>query len=240
MTKGTLPEAEVTAKKSYPLEEGGRGTKEQGDREQGIEAPTALNNDDAERLLVVEEKAVGYVCDPFEVNTQTEWPEVTTNGKQHEPVESYTEKAERLVLQCILGYHVEMLKTDGTCPERFEEHIGKKVEEHGVMWKVNNVLQVMTICDWERGRWDAECFWIYHTVSKVKEYDKRYSRNVRSTELLPKLLPKGLVVQEEMLSKVIQNALDLNFKLKALKRVKTRGNVPLDEASEPCETLVDH
>ena len=165
---------------------------------------------------------------------------MTTNDGQHEPVESYIEKAERLVSKCILGYHVEMFKTDGTCPERYERHIGKKVEEHGVMWVVNTVLPVMKTCDWERGRWDAECFWIYHTVYKVNEYDKRYSRNVRCTELLPKLLPKGLVVQEEMLRKVIRNVLDLNFKLKALKRVKTRGNVALDDVSEPCETLVDH
>ena len=40
--------------------------------------------------------------------------------------------------------------------------------------------------------------------------------------------------------KVIQNALDLNFKLKALKRVKMRGDFVSDEASETCETQVDH
>ena len=100
-----------------------------------------------------------------------------------------------------------------------------------MIWEVQNAVPVMKSGDWERDRWDAECFWVYNTRYKVKEYDKWYSRNVRCTELLPTLLPKGLVVQEEKMRKVIQNALDLNFKLKALKCVKTRGNFALDEAS---------
>ena len=117
-----------------------------------------------------------------------------------------------------------VVNTGSTRPERFMKHMGKTVEAHGVMWEVNNVLPAMKICDWERGRWDAECFWIYHTIHKVKEYDKMYGRNVRCTDLLSTLLPKGRVVQKEKMKTVIQNAWDENLKLHALKRVKTQGD----------------
>ena len=62
---------------------------------------------------------------------------------------------------------MNVVKTDGTCPARFEKHIGKTVESNGVMWEVNNVLPAVKICDWERDRWDAECFWVYHIHSGV-------------------------------------------------------------------------
>ena len=51
-----------------------------------------------------------------------------------------------------------------------------------------------------------------------------YARNVRCTNLLSTLLPKGLVVQEEKMKTVMKNAWDENLKLNALTRVKTQGN----------------
>ena len=111
------------------------------------------------------------------------------------------------------------------------QHIGKTVEANGVMWEVNNVLPAVKICDWGRDRWDAECFWVYHLRHKVKEYDTSYGMNVRCADLLPMLLPKGLVVQEEKMKTVIQNAWDENLKLNALTRVKTQGNVEASEVS---------
>ena len=54
--------------------------------------------------------------------------------------------------------------------------------------------------------------------------NKSYGMNVRCADLLPMLLPKGLVVQEEKMKTVIQNAWDENLKLNALTRVKTQGN----------------
>ena len=58
-----------------------------------------------------------------------------------------------------------------------------------------------------------------------------YGRNVRCTDLLPTLLPNGLVVQEEKMKTVMKNAWDENLKLHALKRVKTQGNVEASEVS---------
>ena len=104
------------------------------------------------------------------------------------------------------------------------------------MWKVNNVLPAVKICDWERGRWDAECFWVYHIRHKVEEHDTSYGMNVRCVDLLPMLLPKRLVVQEEKMKTVIQNAWDENSKLHALERVKTQGNVETSEVSGPRAT----
>ena len=57
----------------------------------------------------------------------------------------------------------------------------------------------------------------------MKEYDTSYGMNVRCADLLPMLLPKGLVVQEEKMKTVIQNAWDENLKLHAFKSVKTQG-----------------
>ena len=130
-----------------------------------------------------------------------------------------------------IGYRVNVVKTDGTCPARFEKHIGKTVESNGVMWEVYNVLPAVKICDWERDRWDAECFWVYHIRHKVKEYDTSYGMNVRCADLLPTLLPKGLVVQDEKMKTVMKNTWDENLKLHALKRVKTQGNVEASEVS---------
>ena len=65
----------------------------------------------------------------------------------------------------------------------------------------------------------------------MKEYDTWYGMNVRCTDLLATLLPKGLVVQEEKMKTVMKNAWDENLKLHALKRVKTQGNVEASEVS---------
>ena len=92
--------------------------------------------------------------------------------------------------------------------------------------EVNNVLPVVKVCDWERERLDAECFWVYYMMHKVKEYGKVYGLQVRCADLLPTLLSHGLLVQEEKMKKVIQDSWDENVKLRALKRVKTQGNVP--------------
>ena len=172
---------------------------------------------------------MGFVSDSFEANTLN-WPEVKTNDGQLEPLALYDERV-YAAGEGYIGYRVNVVKTDGTCPARFEKHIGKTVEAHRVMWEVNNVLPAVKICDWERDRWDAECFWVYHLRHKVKEYDKSYGMNVRCADLLPMLLPKGLVVQEEKMKTVIQNAWDENLKLHALKRVKTQGNVETSEVS---------
>ena len=237
---------EVAAKELFASEVGDKDTEKQGDREEETEASVASKNDNAEGVEVVEEEEaayglpfhadVGFVCDLDDPATCNRWPEVESHDGQHESLESYDEKIERFEDRCKPAYPVHVVKAGSTRPERFEKHIGKAVKAHGVMWEVQNAVPVMKSGDWERDRWDAECFWVYNTSYKVKEYDKWYSRNVRCTELLPTLLPKGLVVQEEKMRKVIQNALDLNFKLKALKRVKMRGDFVSDEASETCET----
>ena len=172
---------------------------------------------------------MGFVSDSFEANTQN-WPEVKMNDGQFEPLALYDERV-YAAGEGYPGYRVNVVKTDGTCPARFEKHIGKTVESNGVTWEVNNVLPAVKICDWERDRWDAECFWVYHLRHKVKEYDKSYGMNVRCADLLPMLLPKGLVVQEEKMKTVMKNAWDENLKLQALKRVKTQGNVEASEVS---------
>ena len=103
----------------------------------------------------------GFISDPFEANTQNDWPKVETNDGQLEPLALYEEKVYASG-ECYPGYRVNVVKTDGTCPARFEKHIGKTVEAHCVTWEVNNALPAVKICDWERDRWDAECFWVYH------------------------------------------------------------------------------
>ena len=96
---------------------------------------------------------------------------------------------------------------------------------------MNNVLPVVKVCDWERERLDAECFWVYYMMHKVKEYGKVYGLQVRCADLLPTLLSHGLLVQEEKMKKVMKNAWDENLTLHALKRVKTQGNVEASEVS---------
>ena len=70
----------------------------------------------------------------------------------------------------------------------------------------------------------------------MKEYDKMYGRNVRCTDLLPTLLPNGLVVQEEKMKTVMKNAWDENLKLHALKRVKTQRKVETSAVTGPRAT----
>ena len=204
----------------FASEAGDRDAEEPGDLEKDVTA-----QDDEGPFL-----APGFVSDPFEANTQNDWPEVKINDGQLEPLALYDERV-YAAGEGYPGYRVNVVKTDGTCPARFDKHIGKTVESNGVMWEVNNVLPAVKICDWERDRWDAECFWVYHLRHKVKEYDKSYGMTVRCADLLPTLLPKGLVVQEEKMKTVIQNAWDENLKLNALKRVKTQGNVETSEVS---------
>ena len=78
---------------------------------------------------------MGFVCDPFETNT-TDWPEVKTNDGQLEPLALYEEKVMRMWEgHSHSGYRVNVVKNDGSSPERFKKHMGKIVEANGVMWK---------------------------------------------------------------------------------------------------------
>ena len=173
----------------------------------------------------------GFVSDLNDATIRERWPEPEFHEGTRETLASYGEKVERLWERCDPGCKVLVVNTGSTRPERFMKHMGKTVEAHGVMWEVINVLPVVKTCDWESDGWDAECFWIYQMIHKVKEYDKMYARHVRCTDLLSTLLPKGLVVQEEKMKTVMKNAWDENLKLHALKRVKTQGNVEASEVS---------
>ena len=141
---------DVAAKELFAFEAGDRDAEEPGDLEKDVTA-----QDDEGTFLT----NVGIVSDPFEANTQNDWPEVKINDGQLEPLALYDERDYAAVEgEGYIWYRVNVVKTDGTSPARFEKHIGKTVEANGVMWEVNNVLSAVKICDWGRGRWDAECF----------------------------------------------------------------------------------
>ena len=58
-----------------------------------------------------------------------------TNDGQLEPLALYDERV-YAAGEGYPGYRVNVLKTGGTCPARFDKHIGKTVESNGVMWEV--------------------------------------------------------------------------------------------------------
>ena len=74
---------DVAAKELFAFEAGDRDAEEPGDLEKDVTA-----QDDEGTFLT----NVGIVSDPFEANTQNDWPEVKINDGQLEPLALYDER----------------------------------------------------------------------------------------------------------------------------------------------------
>ena len=89
------------AKELLASEAGDSDAEESGDLEEDVTAQ------DDEGLFL----APGFVSDPFEANTQNDWPKVETNDGQLEPLALYEEKVYASVEGCP-GYRVNVVKTE--------------------------------------------------------------------------------------------------------------------------------